>query len=55
MTERIASALMLIVSVYGGVYSVIEEPSVFWVFILLIPAAVITVACVWGDATYDSE
>jgi hypothetical protein len=49
MTERIASAVMLIVAVYSGSWYAINDPSspMVWLFLGLTIASIWTVHAVW--------
>jgi len=55
MTERIASALMLLVAVYGGVWFLLNESeSLFvWLFLGLAIASIWTVHAVWTTPVFD--
>lgn len=55
MTERIASALMLLIAIYGGVWFAINEPDGWevWMFIGLALASIWTVHAVWTAPLFD--
>jgi hypothetical protein len=57
MTERIASALMLLIAIYGGAYFVINDPesSLLWLFLGLTIASIWTVHAVWTTPLFDDE
>ena len=57
MTERIASALMLLVAVYAGGYFALTEPDGWevWMFIGLTLASIWTVHAVWTTPLFDDE
>ena len=57
MTERIASALMLLMAVYGEVWFLLNEPeSVFvWLFLGLTIASIWTVHAVWTTPVFDES
>lgn len=55
MTERIASALMLLIAVYGGSWFAINDPdsSMLWLFLGLLIASIWTVHAVWTTPLFD--
>jgi hypothetical protein len=55
MTERIASALMLLIAIYGGAWFLLyETESVFvWLFLGLTIASIWTVHAVWTTPLFD--
>jgi len=57
MTERIASALMLLIAIYGGAWFLLyETESVFvWLFLGLTIASIWTVHAVWTTPLFDES
>lgn len=57
MTERIASALMLLIAVYGGAWYSINEPEsdLLWLFLGLAIASIWTVHAVWTAEVFSEE
>jgi hypothetical protein len=55
MTERIASALMLLIAIYGGAYFAVTDPDdyMLWIFIGLAIASIWTVHAVWTTPVFD--
>lgn len=51
--ERLVSIITLLVSVYGGVWSVLEKPTVAWVFLGLIAASLTAVVTVWSAPDFN--
>ena len=57
MTERVASVLMLLTAIYGGVWFALTEPEsdMLWLFIGLTLASIWTVHAVWTTPLFDDE
>lgn len=57
MTERIASAVMLLVAVYCGAWYAINDPdnSMLWMFLGLTLASIWTVHAVWTEPVFEDE
>ena len=55
MTERIASALMLLIAIYGGAWFSVYEPEsdMLWMFLGLAIASIWTVHAVWTEPVFD--
>lgn len=56
MSERLAACIVLIFSIYGGVYAVLNGPdSLIAIFVFLIVCAIWTVLSIWDQPEFGES